>query len=130
MKSYIYLLPLLLIFCFACKNKKEIGTIKNTKVISLAGTTWIEKGHSDEIYHETEIKFTDDKNGTMTFSNSTRMPASYPISYKQDGLKATIFNDKNQKVFNIKIKSNNVFKLISMDDDTPDSQYIRVMQDK
>ena len=64
----------------------------------------------------------------MTFSNSTHMPASYPISYKQDGLKATIFNDKNQKVYYIKIKSNNVLKLISMYDGTPDSQYIRVIQ--
>nr|DAU78296.1 MAG TPA: hypothetical protein [Caudoviricetes sp.] len=94
MKIYVYQLPLLLIFCFACKNKKETGTIKNTKVIPLAGTTSIEKGHSDEIYHETEITFTDNRNGTMPFNYSTHMSASHSITYKQDGLKATILNVK------------------------------------
>lgn len=125
MKKYIYILSFLLILCFACKNKKEIGILKNTKIISLIGTTWIEKGYSDEMYHESEIHFTDKQNGTMTFRTYNGMPATYPITYKQDGLIVTIYN-YSKKIFFIKIKSNNVFTLRSIDDKVPASQYIRI----
>lgn len=126
MKKYIYLLSFLLIICFACKNKKEIGILKKTEIISLIGTTWIQKRYSDGIYYESEIHFSDKQNGTMTFRNSTRMPATYPITYKQDGLIATIYNSESEKIFKVKIKSNNVFTLKSVDDTVPVSQYIRV----
>lgn len=126
MKKYIYLLSFLLILCFACKNKKELGILKNTKVLSLIGTTWIEKGYYDEMYHESEIHFTDKQNGTMTFRTYNGMPATYPITYKQDGLNATIYREKSEKIFFIKIKSNNVFTLTSIDDKVPASQYIRI----
>lgn len=126
MKKYIYLLSFLLILCFACKNKKELGILKNTKILSLIGTTWIEKGYSDEMYHESEIHFTDNQNGTMTFRTYNGMPATYPITYKQDGLIATIYNSESKKIFFIKIKSNNVLALRSIDDTVPVSQYIRV----
>lgn len=126
MKSLIYLISFFLVFCVSCKNIKETGALKETKGITLAGTTWVDKKYSEGIYREAEIKFTDSKNGTMTFRNSTRMPDSQPITYKQDGFDVTIYNKKSQKIFKVKIKSDNVLTLTIIENESHISQFTKV----
>lgn len=131
MKNYIYVL-VLLVFCFSCKSK-DISAIEKAEVISLAGTSWVEKGQISalpEVYFENKIKFKDKKNATITYWNTTRTPASYPLTYKQDGLKVTLYHSGIGPIYEIKIKSDNVLELVSLDYPNAVYLYTRATSEK